>query len=118
MERVDKYLADIRILSTKNYEIVQRLREIILSSHTGIVEEVKYGGILFSSSSVFCGVFSHAHHVSLEFSEGAKLADSQRVLEGSGKHRRHIKLRDLNDIEAKHVHEYVRSALSGWRGAE
>ncbi len=100
------------ILSTEHHAIVQKLREIILSSHPGVTEEMKYGGILFSTSVAFCGVFSHTHHVSLEFSEGARLADPQRVLEGTGKHRRHIKLRELNDIKAKCVHEYVKLALA------
>lgn len=112
MERVEKFLADILILSTELHAIVQKLRAIILSSHPGVTEEVKYGGILFSTSVAFCGVFSHTHHVSLEFSDGARLADQQRVLEGAGKHRRHIKLRELNDIEAKRVSEYVKLALA------
>lgn len=82
----------------------------MLASGPAISEEVKYGGLLFSSKDSFCGIFSYAHHVTLEFSRGARLPDPHAVLEGSGKIRRHIKLLSPADIEGKHVAKYVEMA--------
>ena len=110
-DRISKLLEDIRLLDQARFELVQSLREIILGLTPSISEEVKYGGILFSAGQPFCGVFSYAKHVSLEFGAGAALPDKFQVLEGEGKFRRHIKLSSAQDISAKHVREYLVLAL-------
>lgn len=105
-DRVAKLLEDIRLLSEDRFKLVQSLRKLVLGLE-GISEEVKYGGILFAEGKPFCGIFSYAKHVSLEFSEGASLPDKHKVLEGDGKLRRHIKLFSIQDIESKHVRDYL-----------
>lgn len=110
-DRISKLLEDIRHLDTGRFELVQALREVVLGLDSSITEEVKYGGFLFSVEKPFCGVFSYAKHVSLEFSEGASLPDQFNVLEGKGKFRRHIKLSSAHDITGKHVRTYLVSAL-------
>lgn len=42
------------------------------------------------------------NHVSFEFKEGFKLQDSNSILEGTGKKRRHIKIKWLSDIDKKY----------------
>jgi hypothetical protein len=106
-ERIAKLLEDIRLLSDDRFELVQSLRKRVLSLGSPVTEEVKYGGILFSAGKPFCGIFSYANHVSLEFSAGASLLDTHKVLEGDGKLRRHIKLATAQDIERKHVGDYL-----------
>jgi len=106
-DRISKLLDDIRLLDSGRLEFVQALREIILGLDSSITEEVKYGGLLFSAEEPFCGVFSYAKHVSLEFGAGASLPDIFNVLEGEGKFRRHIKLTSVQDISEKHVREYL-----------
>ena len=109
--RISKLLEDICALDPERFELVQALRELILGVSPSVSEEVKYGGILFSAGKPFCGVFSYAKHVSLEFSAGASLQDKCKVLEGEGKLRRHIKLSSLHDISGKHIREYLLLAL-------
>lgn len=109
-DRINSLLEDIRHQSEERYNLVQALRELIASAGDDVTEEVKYGGFLFSSQRDFAGVFSYARHVSVELSEGARLDDPHHVLEGGGKHRRHIKLQSLADIEQKQVGEYIRAA--------
>jgi hypothetical protein len=96
-------LQDIRLASETHHHIVEQVRKLILASGADVTEQVKYGGILFSRSKPFCGVFAYAAHVTLEFSHGAALADKHKVLEGQGKLRRHIKLIDAQDIQAKQL---------------
>lgn len=110
-DRISNLLEDICLLDQARFELVQSLREIILDLTPSISEEVKYGGILFSPGQPFCGVFSYAKHVSLEFGAGASLPDKYKVLEGEGKLRRHIKLSSAQDISGKHVREYLALAL-------
>lgn len=111
-DRISKLLEDIRLLDPARFELVQALREIILGLDPSVSEEVKYGGLLFSTGKPVCGVFSYAKHVSLEFGAGASLPDEFNVLEGEGKLRRHIKLSSLQDISGKHIGEYLLLALN------
>lgn len=106
-DRVTRLLEDIRAHDADRFTLVQALREAVLGLDASVTEEVKYGGILFGASKPFCGIFSYAKHVSLEFSEGAALPDPHGVLEGQGKGRRHIKLAAVQDIAARHVAEYL-----------
>lgn len=110
-DRVEKLLEDIRLLDEERFELVQALRKLVLGLDASVSEEVKYGGILFSANKPFCGIFSYAKHVSLEFSEGASLPDEHKALEGEGKLRRHIKLAAAQDIAAKHLPAYLASAF-------
>ena len=111
-DRISKLLEDLRLLDAGRFELVQALREIILGLDAAVSDEVKYGGFLFSAEKPFCGVFSYAKHVSLEFGAGASLTDPFKVLEGEGKLRRHIKLSSVQDIAGKHVREYLLLALN------
>lgn len=110
-DRVTKFLEDIRFLGEERFNLVQALREEVLSLEGSISEEIKYGGILFAADKPFCGIFSYSKHVSLEFGDGASLPDRHNILEGEGKLRRHIKLLSQEDIAAKHVREYLALAL-------
>lgn len=109
-DRIQALLREIELHSGDQFAIVTRLREIALASGPVVTEEVKYGRILFSSNDSFCGVFSYAQHVTLEFSRGAALPDPHAALEGSGKLRRHIKLLGPADIVEKHVALYIEMA--------
>lgn len=90
----------------------------MLSVDPSVTEEVKYGGLLFSAGPPFCGIFSYARHVSLEFGRGNELADPHKVLEGEGKMRRHIKLESGDDLFKKNVREYVVAAFATARAAK
>ncbi|RQO53461.1 DUF1801 domain-containing protein [Paucibacter sp. KBW04] len=111
---VDALLQDIRLLSEERYQIVQAVRELLLShkDFKPCSEELKYGGILFSAGVQFCGVFAYKEHVSVEFGHGADIDDAWGLLEGAGKLRRHLKLRSLDDIQDKRLKGYLDLALA------
>ncbi|MEY4562612.1 MAG: hypothetical protein RLZZ618_1889 [Pseudomonadota bacterium] len=109
-QRIQSLLQDIRLASETQYELVMTVRKVALALGKDVSEEVKYGGILFSSAAPFGGIFAYAKHVTLEFSAGASLADPHGALEGAGKLRRHIKLVDAQDVTAKHVKYYLAAA--------
>lgn len=108
---VQELLDDIRLLGDEQYALVEAVRTLINKTAPSVSEEVKYGGILFTSGVQFCGVFAYKQHVSVEFGCGAKISDALGYLEGSGKGRRHIKLRSVEDITAKHLAHYLLLAL-------
>lgn len=104
---VEALVADIQLLGTEQYEVVQSVRKLIHRMFAPCAEEVKYGGVLFSSGVLFCGLFAYKAHVSLEFGDGAKIQDPHGYLDGSGKGRRHIKLKTVAEIESKRVADYL-----------
>lgn len=112
-------LEDIRLLGEEQFQIVEAVRTLVKKQKTiqALSEEVKYGGILFSSDVAFAGVFAYREHVSVEFSHGARIADTEGFLEGAGKGRRHIKLKTVGDIKAKKLAAYLPLALDAARMA-
>jgi hypothetical protein len=81
---VEDLLNDIQLLGSERYELVTAIREIVKKKFKPFSEEVKYGGILFSSGVQFSGVFAYSGHVSIEFGSGAKIVDEYGHLEDSG----------------------------------
>lgn len=66
----------------------------------------KYGGTLFTlkpeeKEGQFCGVFIYKTYVQISFSKGAHIADAKKILSGSGKLRRHINIKKMEDVNDK-----------------
>jgi hypothetical protein len=91
--RVAKLLDDIHLTHAPMYELAQAIRKAVLGLNPQVSESVKYGGIMFAAPIAFCGVFVYGEHVSIEFGKGCDLDDAAGRLEGTGKFRRHIKVR-------------------------
>ncbi|MFO0107078.1 MAG: DUF1801 domain-containing protein [Burkholderiales bacterium] len=108
---VQALLEDIRLVSEQNYEIVGAVRALVKNTIESASEEVKYGGILFTSGVQFGGVFAYKAHVTVEFGNGAKIIDSFGFLEGTGKGRRHVKLMSVSQIKDKKLAQYLLLAL-------
>jgi len=115
---ISALLEDIRLLSEEGHALVQAVRALVKQTFGTVGEEVKYGGILFAVDGVsFAGVFAYKQHVSVEFGQGAAITDPHGLLEGSGKGRRHLKLRVPNDVTDKHLDVYLNLALEAARSA-
>jgi len=99
---VAKFLEDTKIQDNYKFEILQRLRAIAFEAFPNMDETFKYGGIMFSEIDEFGGLFLYNKHVSFEFSYGYKLTTPLK-LEGNGKYRRHLKFKELSDINKKEL---------------
>ena len=104
---VQALLEDIRLLDEGMFSVVRGVLTAVQQRFPEAKQEVKYGGILVSAGVQFCGVFAYSQHVSVEFGHGAKISDPFGHLEGTGKGRRHLKLRSLADIQSKRLAEYL-----------
>ena len=108
--KVEQLLSDLRLTNPAGYELVHEIRKVVYSAVPKASERVIYGGFMYAATAQFCGVFAYKEHVSIEFGRGCDLKDIHRVLEGSGKLRRHIKIHALADISSKHVYAYITQA--------
>ncbi len=107
-QKVQELLDDIEIIDPEKYEMLMKLRDLVFTHHPEAKEKVMYGGIMFSLSDDFGGIFVRKKHVSFEFTAGNELKDPDSLLEGTGKYRRHLKLYSQEDIETKKVSYYVK----------
>ncbi|MDI9239926.1 DUF1801 domain-containing protein [Lysobacter sp. LF1] len=65
--------------------------------------------------AAFGYVNAFTHHVNVGFFLGPELDDPQRLLEGSGKFMRHVKLRPGQDVDAMALRQLVAAAYTGIR---
>lgn len=105
------FLAELKAHDREKYTIVATLRDLILNTNKAATEEIKYGGLLYSDPKPYTGLFVSKNHVSMEFSEGAKLTDPRKILTGSGKYRRHLKFKTLDDINQTAITQLLKQAV-------
>ena len=107
-----KFLQELQTYDPEKHKIVTALRKVVLGMNKDVHEEIKYGGLLYSNEKPYTGLFVSKHHVSMEFSEGAKLRDPKKLLHGTGKYRRHLKFSSLSEINVSDVKALVKQAQS------
>ena len=107
-EKVQSFLEEIRMIDFNKFEMLQDLRKIVFSNYKNVKERMMYGGIMFSLAEDFGGIFVRKNHISFEFGFGVNMNDADNFLEGKGKFRRHLKLRNSDDITDKKVDYFVK----------
>ena len=110
-EHVQKYLEEIMMFNDEQFNILQKLREIVFQAYPKTNERIMYGGIMFSLDDEFGGIFVRKNHISFEFGNGFTMNDPDKLLEGNGKFRRHLKIRSLSDIYDKKVSFFVKQSV-------
>jgi hypothetical protein len=58
----------------------------------------------------FCHIATYARHVNLGFNRGTSLPDPKKILVGTGKAIRHIRIGSQNDLQLPHVRRFIRAA--------
>ena len=94
---VDDYIAKQK---SPQKEILQRLREIILNTFPNINEQMKWGVPCYDSKYYIVAL---KDHVNLGFSLKGLTKEEEKLLEGSGKTMKHIKINSPNAIDEKNI---------------
>lgn len=110
-EKVQQFLEEMLLTDSEKFDILQELRSIVFVLYPQVHERIMYGGIMFACEEDWGGIFASKKHVSFEFGNGCDFKDLQKQLEGTGKHRRHLKIHDVDEIERKDVAFYVKQAV-------
>ena len=111
-DRVDSFLEDLNVLSPEKLELILIIRSLFNKASKDLIEDIKYGGLVFNQSNVLIGgIFPYRQHVSIEFSNGVDFPDPEGLLEGKGKMRRHLKVFNTQDIEQKQADFFVKQAV-------
>ena len=105
--RINELLEDCEFLNPELAKIFCSLRKIVLKNCPKCEEKIMYGGIVFISNRIFCGIFQRKKYVTVEFDRGNEMDNTQKLLEGNGKYRRHLKIYKKEDIEKKKAKHYI-----------
>jgi len=88
-----------------------KLRDLILDTVPTAAESIKWGVPVYQHDKLFCSIRVSRHHVGLQFFDaGVSLDDPDKLLEGSGKKLRHIKIRSEADIQHDLFRHWIRQA--------
>ncbi len=111
--QIKELLSDFKMSDPELSQIITILRQYVKEHSPNIEEAVKYGGLVFlDQGELLGGLFLRKAFVTMEFSFGYKLQDPNSTLEGSGKFRRNIKLKTLQDIEEKQAKDFIKQAYT------
>jgi hypothetical protein len=98
-------------------ELTLGLRELVLEEMAPCCEyivEVYIVSILYGPThrmkDGICYIGVIKDHVNLGFHRGGELSDPERILEGTGKQMRHIKIRNMSDLDRPAVRAYLQEA--------
>lgn len=92
-------------------KVVRRLRSLVKTLAPGVKETVNAWGIpTFETRNPFCFYMAGKNHVTFGFHFGTSLKDPQRLLEGTGKNIRHVKLRTPEDLGRRGLKQLVKAA--------
>ncbi len=99
-------------------EIAKRLRKLIIDLYPEVVEVpwpkqkiIGYGVGPKKMSEHFCYIGAHREHVNLGFYYGAELSDPEGLWEGTGKKLRHIKVREVEEVDQPDLRHLVQSSI-------
>lgn len=95
----DAYLAD---QPPKNRKIIRALRAFVKRRAPELEESVKWGnGCWLLDGGPVAYVYSDVEYVQFGFIRGSSFSDPLGLLNGAGQYVRHIKVRDVSDIEPR-----------------
>lgn len=102
----------IQKMDADQQEIALNLRGIIRKAAKSLDEAIKWGHPSFVGIGNVCSIMPHTNHVNLVFFRGAELDDPDKLLEGTGKGMRHVKISSAKDIRKRAISDLIRSAVS------
>ncbi len=105
-----------QISSLKDWrgELLVRLRQLILSGDSGIVEEWKWGTPVWNKGGMICSGGAFKDHVKLNFFKGAALKDANKLFNTGleAKESRGIDFNEGAKINEAGLEELVREAIA------
>ncbi|MDV4169671.1 DUF1801 domain-containing protein [Rhodovulum sp. FJ3] len=98
-------------------KITDSLEEMIIELAPDANLRPMYGGTVVeletdNPKSRIGGFYVYADYVSFEFANGVQFEDLDGVLEGTGKLRRHVKLRSTADVKTKTCKGFLDQAIA------
>ena len=110
---VDAY---VRRQNPKLKPVADAVRALVRKAAPQSSENINPWGVpTFESNGAFCYMMIGKNHITFGFPRGASLLDSAKLLEGTGKNLRHVKLREVADVHDANLRQLIveANALNG-----
>lgn len=92
---------------TDQREVMKTVRDLIHQTVPNVTEEFKWSRPIFKTTKDFAYLQANKSHINLGFyKDFEKLNDPNKLLEGTGKTMRHIKLKKVSDIDSELLKEW------------
>jgi hypothetical protein len=91
--------------------IVATVRELMREWAPKADEKISYGMLVWSGNLIFAWIIPTKKDITFGFMQGAYFEDKYGLLQGTGKHARHVKLKKLEDVQKTILRYYVRQAM-------
>ncbi len=102
-------------LSSYNEQIgllARDIRNMILELVPEIDEVIKWKNLFYEQNGFVCAIVLHKDHVNLQFARGTELKDPAKMLEGTGKKIRHVKIDDSDLINTEKLKNLIIEAVN------
>jgi hypothetical protein len=92
--------------------LAAELRDLVLAAVPDATEVIKWGTPVYEKDGLsICSLRAASEHVALQFgSIGTTLDDPDKLLEGTGKKMRHVKVRVKSDIKKRLFTRWIKQA--------
>ena len=102
-------------LSSYNEQIgllARDVRNMILELVPEMDEAIKWKNLFYEQNGFVCAIVLHKDHVNLQFARGTELKDPAKMLEGTGKKIRHVKIYDSDAINTEQFKNLIIEAVN------
>ena len=107
-KQAEIWIADYVNKAGKLEGVTKAVRTLVKKAVKGVEEYVNPWKIpSFDSNGPLCCFMVGKEHVTFAFMRGAALSDPEKLLEGTGKGVRHVKLRSVTDVKKPGVKKLV-----------
>jgi hypothetical protein len=102
--------------------LIRQVREFVLEAYPTALEQVDMPSRIIAYGKdrtyrdMVCAIAPQRKYVNLMFARGTELTDAEKILEGTGKRARHVKIRSDADINRPAVRDLLREAVALMRG--
>jgi hypothetical protein len=95
-------------------KLAMQVRDIFLSADEKITEAIKWNQLTFIYRGNLAFIYSlgRTDYINLGFWKAVQLRDPKKLLEGTGKGMRHLKIRSEKDISARQIRAWAREAMT------
>jgi hypothetical protein len=95
----------------EHHEIVEKLRELMREVAPNAREVITYGILAWRGNLMLAVISPTKKDITFAFSKGAEFEDKYGLLKGVGKVSKHVKIKNLEDIDKAALEYYIQQAL-------
>ena len=104
--------AFIAALPQPQRNISKALRKLIRQTAPDLEESIKWNMPYYRAFGGVCCIYPCSDHVNLQIMQGAHLKDPTKILEGTGKGMRHVKIYDARQIPGAAIKGLLKQAVA------